>query len=145
MFIRVPEIFLFLCRTLNSDIVSEYTNLNDVISSNHDETKNLLSSQSSKIDSGNNTLKNLINAKGVVKSVNSGFYNGYITDSSNKIGSFDINASKSIVILLGGADGNSINITDFLTSINLKNDGLYFMTSEQSVKLKFYWQVIEFY
>ena len=70
-----------------------------MISSNHDETKNLLSSQSSKIDSGNNTLKNLINAKGVVKSVNSGFYHDYIANGSNKIGSFDINASKSIVIL----------------------------------------------
>lgn len=125
--------------------MSEYTNLNDVISSNHDETKNLLSSQTSKIDSGNNTLKNLINAKGVVKSVNSGFYNSYISNGSNKIGSFDINASKSIVILLGGADGNSINITDFLTSINLKNDGLYFMPSTERVKIKVYWQVIEFY
>ena len=79
--------------------MSEYTNLNDVISSNHDETKNLLSSQSSKIDSGNNTLKNLINAKGVVKSVNSGFYHDYIQTVSTKIGSFNINASKSIVIL----------------------------------------------
>ena len=125
--------------------MTEYTNLNDVISSNHDETKNLLSSQSSKIDSGNNTLKNLINAKGVVKSVNSGFYHDYITNGSNKIGSFDINASKSIVILDGGADGSSYNITDFLTSINLKNDGLYFMASGQKIKIKVYWQVIEFY
>ena len=129
--------------TLNSDIVSEYTNLNDVISSNHDETKNLLSSQSSKIDSGNNTLKNLINAKGVVKSVNSGFYNGYITDSSNKIGSFDINASKSIVILDGGPD-NSYGLTYYLASIKLENDGLYFKSATQSVKIKLYWQVIDF-
>ena len=134
-----------MCRTLNSDIVSEYTNLNDVISSNHDETKNLLSSQTSKIDSGNNTLKNLINAKGVVKSVNSGFYDGYITNSPNKIGSFHINASKAIVILIGGPDGSSYKITDFTTSINLKNDGLYFMASGQNIKIKVYWQVIEFY
>ena len=125
--------------------MSEYTNLNDVISSNHDETKNLLSSQSSKIDSGNNTLKNLINAKGVVKSVNSGFYKGYINNGSNKIGSFDINASKSIVILLGGPAGSSYHMTDMLTSINLKNDGLYFMTSGQNIEIKVYWQVIEFY
>lgn len=138
---RVPEIFLFLCRTLNSDIVSEYTNLNDVISSNHDETKNLLSSQSSKIDSGNNTLKNLINAKGVVKSVNSGFYGSTISNGSNKIGSFDINASKSIVILFGSVG------MDSLTSINLKNDGLYIIASLQNypMKIKVYWQVIEFY
>ena len=125
--------------------MSEYTNLNDAISSNHDETKNLLSSQSSKIDSGNNTLKNLINAKGVVKSVNSGFYNDYINNGSNKIGSFDINASKAIVILIGGPDGSSYKITDFTTSINLKNDGLYFMASGQNIKIKVYWQVIEFY
>ena len=124
--------------------MSEYTNLNDVISSNHDETKNLLSSQSSKIDSGNNTLKNLINAKGVVKSVNSGFYDGYITDISNKIGSFDINASKSIVILVGGPD-NSYGLTYYLASIKLENDGLYFKSSTQSIKIKVYWQVIEFY
>ena len=124
--------------------MSEYTNLNDVISSNHDETKNLLSSQSSKIDSGNNTLKNLINAKGVVKSVNSGFYNGYITDISDKIGSFDINASKSIVILVGGPD-NSYGLTYYLASIKLENDGLYFKSTTQSVKIKLYWQVIEFY
>ena len=126
--------------------MSEYTNLNDVISSNHDETKNLLSSQSSKIDSGNNTLKNLINAKGVVKSVNSGFYASNISNGSNKIGSFDINASKSIVILDGGTkDSTPYPITESLTSINLKNDGLYFITSAQRVKLRFYWQVIEFY
>ena len=125
--------------------MSEYTNLNDVISSNHDETKNLLSSQSSKIDSGNNTLKNLINAKGVVKSVNSGFYAGNITIGSNKIGSFDINASKSIVIMLGCADDNYFGITYQLTSITLENDGLYFKSSTQSVKIKLYWQVIEFY
>ena len=126
--------------------MSEYTNLNDVISSNHDETKNLLSSQSSKMDSGNNTLKNLINSKGVVKSVNSGFYYDYITNGSNKFGSFDINASKSIVILDGCSDGsNYYDITKFLTSINLKNDGLYLITSTQSVKVRFYWQVIEFY
>ena len=126
--------------------MSEYTNLNDVISSNHDETKNLLSSQSSKIDSGNNTLKNLINAKGVVKSVNSGFYDSNISNGSNKIGSFDINASKSIVILAGNTVGsNEHNVTYFLTSINLKNDGLYFMTSTQPLKIKVYWQVIEFY
>ena len=126
--------------------MSEYTNLNDVISSNHDETKNLLSSQSSKIDSGNNTLKNLINAKGVVKSVNSGFYNSNISNGSNKIGSFDINASKSIVILLGDADVSTYHgITTFLTSINLKNDGLYFISSTQNLKIKVYWQVIEFY
>ena len=120
--------------------MTEYTNLNDVISSNHDETKNLLSSQTSKIDSGNNTLKNLINAKGVVKSVNSGFYNSNISNGSNKIGSFDINASKSIVILFGNTA-----IMDYLTSINIKNDGLYLTTSTQLVKIKFYWQVIEFY
>lgn len=126
--------------------MSEYTNLNDVISSNHDETKNLLSSQSSKIDSGNNTLKNLINAKGVVKSVNSGFYNSNILHGSNKIGSFDINASKSIVILLGDADvSNYHNIPCYLTSIKLENDGLYFITSSQNLKIKVYWQVIEFY
>ena len=118
--------------------MSEYTNLNDVISSNHDETKNLLSSQSSKIDSGNNTLKNLINAKGVVKSVNSGLYDDIISNDSNKIGSFDINSSKAIVILFGDAG------VDSLTSINLKNDGLYFIPS-QVVKIKVYWQVIEFY
>ena len=117
-----------------------------MISSNHDETKNLLSSQSSKIDSGNNTLKNLINAKGVVKSVNSGFYDDYITNGSNKIGSFDINASKSIVILLGGTkDSTPYPITESLTSINLKNDGLYLITSAQRSQLRFYWQVIEFY
>ena len=140
MFIRAPEIFLFLCRTLNSDIVSEYTNLNDVISSNHDETKNLLSSQTSKIDSGNNTLKNLINAKGVVKSVNSGFYDTTISNGSNKIGSFDINSSKAFVILSGLT-------MDGLTSINIKNDGLYLIASLQydCMKIKFYWQVIEFY
>ena len=115
-----------------------------MISSNHDETKNLLSSQSSKIDSGNNTLKNLINTKGVVKSVNSGFYDGYITDSSNKIGSFDINASKSIVILVGGPD-NSYGLTYYLASIKLENDGLYFKSSTQNLKIKVYWQVIEFY
>ena len=126
--------------------MSEYTNLNDVISSNHDETKNLLSSQSSKIDSGNNTLKNLINAKGVVKSVNSGFCHDYIANGSNKIGSFDINASKSIVILYGGKEGTDYHpITDSLTSINLKNDGLYFISSSQRVQLRFYWQVVEFY
>ena len=126
--------------------MSEYTNLNDVISSNHDETKNLLSSQSSKIDSGNNTLKNLINAKGVVKSVNSGFYHDNISYGSNKIGSFDINASKSIVILFVDVDTNNYDsIPRYLTSINLKNDGLYFMTSTQNVKIKVYWQVIEFY
>ena len=120
--------------------------MNDVISSNHDETKNLLSSQSSKIDSGNNTLKNLINAKGVVKSVNSGFYDSNISYGSNKIGSFDINASKSIVILAGNTGGsNEHSVTYFLTSINLKNDGLYFMTSTQSLNIKLYWQVIEFY
>ena len=119
--------------------MSEYTNLNDVISSNHDETKNLLSSQSSKIDSGNNTLKNLINTKGVVKSVNSGLYDGIISNDSNKIGSFDINSSKAIVILFGNAGLNG-----YLTSINLKNDGLYFIPS-QDVKIKVYWQVIEFY
>ena len=135
-----------MCRTLNSDIVSEYTNLNDVISSNHDETKNLLSSQSSKIDSGNNTLKNLINATGVVKSVNSGFYHDYMANCSNKIGSFNINASKSIVILVGDP-ANSYSLTYYLTSINLKNDGLYFITSLSSgpMKIKIYWQVIEFY
>ena len=120
--------------------MSEYTNLNDVISSNHDETKNLLSSQTSKIDSGNNTLKNLINAKGVVKSVNSGIYDSTISNGSNKIGSFDINASKSIVILFGNT-----SIVDYLTSINIKNDGLYFRTSTQPLKIKVYWQVIEFY
>ena len=120
--------------------MTEYTNLNDVISSNHDETKNLLSSQSSKIDSGNNTLKNLINAKGVVKSVNSGFYHDYIANGSNKIGSFDINASKSIVILFG-----TTAIVDYLTSVNLKNDGLYFITSTDLVSIRVYWQVIEFY
>ena len=126
--------------------MSEYTNLNDVISSNHDETKNLLSSQSSKIDSGNNTLKNLINAKGVVKSANSGFYHDYIANRSNKIGSFDINASKSIVILDGGTEGSDCYpVSDSLTSINLKNDGLYFMVSGQNIKIKVYWQVIEFY
>ena len=118
--------------------------MNDVISSNHDETKNLLSSQSSKIDSGNNTLKNLINAKGVVKSVNSGFYDGYITNISNKIGSFDINASKSLVILDGGPD-NSYGLTYYLASIKLENDGLYFKSSTQNIKIKVYWQVIEFY
>ena len=126
--------------------MSEYTNLNDVISSNHDETKNLLSSQSSKIDSGNNTLKNLINAKGVVKSVNSGFYHDYITNGSNKIGSFDINASKSIVILDGSTEGDYCHPVEVsLTSINLKNDGLYFITSMERKELRFYWQVIEFY
>ena len=121
--------------------MSEYTNLNDVISSNHDETKNLLSSQSSKIDSGNNTLKNLINAKGVVKSVNSGLYDSTISNGSNKIGSFDINSSKAIVILFGDA-----GISD-LTSINIKNNGLYFISSPsmQLLKIKVYWQVIEFY
>ena len=119
--------------------MSEYTNLNDAISSNHDETKNLLSSQSSKIDSGNNTLKNLINAKGVVKSVNSGLYDSTVSNGSNKIGSFDINSSKAIVILFGEAG------MDRLTSINLKNDGLYFITSTELMKIKFYWQVIEFY
>ena len=120
--------------------MSEYTNLNDVISSNHDETKNLLSSQSSKIDSGNNTLKNLINAKGVVKSVNSGFYDTTISNGSNKIGSFDINSSKAFVILSGLT-------MDGLTSINIKNDGLYLIASLQydCMKIKFYWQVIEFY
>ena len=126
--------------------MSEYTNLNDVISSNHDETKNLLSSQASKIDSGNNTLKNLINAKGVVKSVNSGFYKSDISYGSNKIGSFDINASKSIVILFGNTAGSMDNsLTYYLTSINLTNDGLYFRTSTQALKIKVYWQVIEFY
>ena len=126
--------------------MSEYTNLNDVISSNHDETKNLLSSQSSKIDSGNNTLKNLINAKGVVKSVNSGLYHSTISKGSNKIGSFDINASKAIVILAGNTQGsNEHSVTYFLTSINLKNDGLYFISSPQNLKIKVYWQVIEFY
>ena len=126
--------------------MSEYTNLNDVISSNHDETKNILSSQSSKIDSGNNTLKNLINTKGVVKSVNSGLYDAIVSNGSNKIGSFDINASKSIVILVGDPE-NSNSITYYLTSINLKNDGLYFITSLSSgpMKIKIYWQVIEFY
>ena len=121
--------------------MSEYTNLNDVISSNHDETKNLLSSQSSKIDSGNNTLKNLINTKGVVKSVNSGLYDAIVLNGSNKIGSFDINSSKAIVILFGDAG------MSHLTSINLKNDGLYFITSLSSgpMKIKIYWQVIEFY
>ena len=126
--------------------MSQYTNLNGAISSNHDETKNLLSSQSSKIDSGNNTLKNLINSKGVVKTVNSGFYNGYITNGSNKIGSFDINASKSIVILAGNTTGSDDNsITYHLTSIKLENNGLYFKTTAQSVKINVYWQVIEFY
>ena len=112
-----------------------------MISSNHDETKNLLSSQSSKIDSGNNTLKNLINAKGVVKSVNSGIYDSTISNGSNKIGSFDINASKAIVILFGEAG------MDCLTSINLKNDGLYFIASLPTYpsQIKVYWQVIEFY
>ena len=119
--------------------MSEYTNLNDVISSNHDETKNLLSSQASKIDSGNNTLKNLINAKGVVKSVNSGFYDSNLLNGSNKIGSFDINASKAIVILFGNA------VIDYITSIKLENDGLYFETSTQPLEIKVYWQVIEFY
>lgn len=86
-------------------------------------------------------MKNLINAKGVVKSVNSGFYNSNILNGSNKIGSFDINASKSIVILFGEAG------MDSLTSINLKNDGLYLIASLQNypMKIKFYWQVIEFY
>ena len=120
--------------------------MNDVISSNHDETKNLLSSQSSKIDSGNNTLKNLINAKGVVKSVNSGFYNSNISDGSNKIASFDINASKSIVILVGDSgNSNTVNLTRYLTSIKLENDGLYFKTSTQPLTIRVYWQVIEFY
>ena len=121
--------------------MSEYTNLNDVISSNHDETKNLLSSQASKIDSGNNTLKNLINAKGVVKSVNSGFYDSNISNGSNKIGSFNINSSKAIVILFGSVG------MDSLSSINIKNDGLYLIASLQNypMKIKFYWQVIEFY
>ena len=126
--------------------MSEYTNLNDVISSNHDETKNLLSSQSSKIDSGNNTLKNLINAKGVVKSVNSGFYNSNISYGSNKIGSFDINASKAIVILFGDTGTtNGYTMIYYITSIKLENDGLYFITSTQNLKIKVYWQVIEFY
>ena len=45
MFIRVPEIFLFLCRTLNSDIVTQSNALSNQLSTHDTDIKSLLNNR----------------------------------------------------------------------------------------------------
>ena len=134
---RVPEIFRFLCRTLNSDIVAQSNNLSNQLST-HDTS-----------------IKSLLNNRGCVKSVqvvNSGNITSYKGDNL----SFNISAvnmKKTILLTdsISNTDLSSFEVIATLTSntsISVSIGGTTYDSSHSSagdltgiVNI----QVIEFY
>ena len=125
MFIRVPEIFLFLCRTLNSDIVTQSNALSNQLSTHDTDIKSLL-----------NTFK-------FVKSIQRGTDRNIELRGGKtySINISDVDPNKSIVLFDVSWDSNYFIYQLLRNSILISNINTQYV--ERIYALTY--QVIEFY